>query len=118
MSSARDIPSSIRPWLWLLAAILLLRLASLATIPLTDHTEARYAEIARLMLQMGDWISPHVTPTEVFWAKPPLSTWGQALTMAVFGVSEWAARLPAVGWAVLTLWALAWMLKAEDGASS
>lgn len=111
MSAARDLPSSIRPWLWLLAAILLLRLASLAAIPLTDHTEARYAEIARLMVQMGDWISPHVTPTEVFWAKPPLSTWGQALTMEVFGVSEWAARIPAVGWAVLTLWALAWMLK-------
>lgn len=93
--------------------ILLLRLASLAAIPLTDHTEARYAEIARLMVQMGDWISPHITPTEVFWAKPPLATWGQALTMAIFGVSEWAARLPAVGWSALTLWALAWMLKAS-----
>lgn len=111
MSSPTDSALSSRPWLWLLAAILLLRLASLAAIPLTDHTEARYAEIARLMVQMGDWISPHVTPTEVFWAKPPLSTWGQALTMEVFGVSEWAARLPALGWAALTLWALAWMLK-------
>ena len=111
MSSPIDSPLSSRPWIWLLALILLLRLASLAAIPLTDHTEARYAEIARLMVQLGDWVSPHVTPTEVFWAKPPLSTWGQALTMTLFGVSEWAARLPAVGWAALTLWALAWMLK-------
>lgn len=111
MSSPTNSTLSSRPWIWLLALILLLRLASLATIPLTDHTEARYAEIARLMVQTGDWISPHVTPSEVFWAKPPLSTWGQALTMTVFGVSEWAARLPAVGWAVLTLWALAWLLR-------
>ena len=111
MTSPTDSPLSSRPWVVLLALILLLRLASLAAIPLTDHTEARYAEIARLMLAMGDWISPHVTPTEVFWAKPPLSTWVQALTMAVFGVSEWAARLPAVVWGALTLAALAWMLK-------
>ena len=113
MNSPTNSTLSRSPWLWLLALILLLRLASLAAIPLTDHTEARYAEIARLMVQMGDWISPHITPTEVFWAKPPLATWGQALTMAIFGVSECAARLPAVGWSALTLWALAWMLKAS-----
>ena len=113
MNAPTNSPLLRSPWLWLLALILLLRLASLAAIPLTDHTEARYAEIARLMVQMGDWISPHITPTEVFWAKPPLAIWGQSLTMAIFGVSEWAARLPAVGWAALTLWALAWMLKAS-----
>lgn len=105
--------SAARPWIILLGFLLLLRLFSLATMPLTDHTEARYAEIARLMVSLGDWISPHITPSEVFWAKPPLSTWGQALSIEVFGVSEWAARLPAVGWSVLSLVALAWMLSAS-----
>ena len=94
---------------WLLL-VLLLRLLTLPLLPLTDHTEARYAEIARLMVQTGDWISPHITPTEVFWAKPPLSTWGQALSMTVFGVSEWSGRLPAVLWSVLGVLSLAWML--------
>ncbi|MEJ6004233.1 phospholipid carrier-dependent glycosyltransferase [Paucibacter sp. AS339] len=90
--------------------ILLLRLLTLPLLPLTDHTEARYAEIARLMVQTGDWISPHITPDEVFWAKPPLSTWMQALSMTVFGVSEWAGRLPAVLWSVFGLLAFGWML--------
>jgi 4-amino-4-deoxy-L-arabinose transferase-like glycosyltransferase len=109
--SYKDSPQNPRPWLCLLGLILLLRLLTLASLPLTDHTEARYAEIARLMLELKDWISPHITPTEVFWAKPPLSTWGQALSMSVFGVSAWAARLPAVLWSGLALGALGWMLK-------
>jgi len=111
MNLSKDMRLSVRPWLWVLALILLLRLLSLATMPLTDHTEARYAEIARLMVQLGDWVSPHITPDEVFWAKPPLSTWSQALSMQVFKVSEWAARLPAVGWSLMSLGALAWMLR-------
>ncbi|MGS0757968.1 ArnT family glycosyltransferase, partial [Roseateles sp. GG27B] len=84
-----------RPWLWVLGLTALLRLLSLDAVPLTDHTEARYAEIARLMVFLGDWLSPHVTPTDVFWAKPPLATWGQALALQGIGVSAWAARLPA-----------------------
>ncbi len=102
-----------RPWLWLLAAAVLLRLLTLPLMALTDHTEARYAEIARLMVQLGDWVSPHVTPTEVFWAKPPLSTWSQALLMTLFGVNEWSGRLAALGWALLGLWSLDWMLRAS-----
>ncbi len=99
-----------RPWLWVLGLTALLRLLSLDAVPLTDHTEARYAEIARLMVVLGDWLSPHVTPTEVFWAKPPLATWGQALALQLFGFSAWAARLPALLWSVGALGALAWML--------
>jgi len=99
-----------RRWALLLFLCLLLRLLTLPLMPLTDHTEARYAEIARLMLVLQDWISPHITPAEVFWAKPPLSTWGQALSMQIFGVSEWAARLPAVLWSALSLAAFAWMV--------
>lgn len=99
-----------RPWLWVLGLTALLRLLSLDAVPLTDHTEARYAEIARLMVFLGDWLSPHVTPTDVFWAKPPLATWGQALALQGIGVSAWAARLPALLWSVGALVALAWML--------
>lgn len=44
--------------LWLLLAFaLLLRLISLATYPLMDTTEARYGEMARLMVETGNWLT-------------------------------------------------------------
>jgi len=45
--------------LWLvLIAILALRLASLGLYPLMDTSEARYAEMARKMLVLGNWVTP------------------------------------------------------------
>ena len=65
-----------------------------AYIPLMDKTEARYAEIARIMQETGNWITPQIDYGVPFWAKPPLSTWLSALSMEVFGVNEFAVRLP------------------------
>ncbi|MBL4746621.1 MAG: glycosyltransferase family 39 protein [Flavobacteriaceae bacterium] len=65
-----------------------------AIIPLMDKTEARYAEIARIMQETGDWITPHIDYTIPFWAKPPLSTWLSASSFELFGLSEFTARLP------------------------
>ncbi|CAM5181738.1 Undecaprenyl phosphate-alpha-4-amino-4-deoxy-L-arabinose arabinosyl transferase [Oligella ureolytica] len=62
--------------------------------PFQDTTEPRYAEIARLMLLSNDWITPWFEPGEPFWGKPPLSFWAAAASMKLFGVSEFAARLP------------------------
>ena len=71
-----------------------MRLATLGAYPLLDPTESRYAEIARKMLETGDWLVPQVDYGVPFWGKPPLSTWLSAVAMAVFGVNEFAARLP------------------------
>ena len=65
-----------------------------AYIPLMDKTEARYAEIARIMQETGNWITPQIDYGVPFWAKPPLSTWLSALSMKVFGVNEFAVRFP------------------------
>lgn len=40
------------------------------SLPLMDKTEARYAEIARIMVETGDWIVPHIDYGVPFWAKP------------------------------------------------
>ena len=88
--------STNRVLLYLLGAALLFRLASLGSYPLMDTSEARYGEIARVMLETGDWVTPQEIPGTPFWAKPPLSTWLSAGSAGLFGVNEFALRLPAL----------------------
>ena len=79
--------------LWtLLAVVLLWRLATLGLYPLMDTTEARYGEMARKMLETGNWVTPLFDYGVPFWGKPPLSFWTSAASMAVFGVNEFGAR--------------------------
>ncbi len=80
--------------LWLLIAIVLSRLVSMAILPMIGTSEARYAEIARIMAETGDWITPWFDYGVPFWGKPPLSFWLEAMSFRLFGVSEFAARLP------------------------
>lgn len=44
--------------LYLILAAAILRLLSLGLYPLMDTTEARYAEIARIMVELDDWVTP------------------------------------------------------------
>lgn len=81
--------------LWLfLGFVLMVRLLSLGAYPLMDSTEARYAEIARKMLETGQWLVPQIDYGTPFWGKPPLSFWLTVLSYKFFGVSEFSARLP------------------------
>ncbi|MES1977235.1 MAG: glycosyltransferase family 39 protein [Pseudomonadota bacterium] len=92
---------------WTLAIVALLRLLTLGMYPLTDTTEARYAEVARKMVELNDWITPWYDYGVPFWAKPPLSTWLTAASLKIFGFNEFAARLPYFLLAVLIAW-LVW----------
>ena len=80
------------------------RLLTLGAYPLADNTESRYAEIGRVMAAGGDWITPRLTDGRPFWAKPPLSTWLTAGSLKLFGVHEFAARLPYFLLAALVVW--------------
>ena len=60
---------------------------------LFDWDELIYASLARQMLASGDPFSLAING-EPFFEKPPLFFWLQALSMAVLGMNEWAARLP------------------------
>ena len=55
--------------------------------------EPRYAQVAREMLERHDWITP-VLGGRPWLEKPPLYYWQAMLAYSVFGVSDWAARLP------------------------
>ena len=60
---------------------------------LFDWDEINFAEAAREMLVSGDWGRVQIA-FEPFWEKPPLFIWLQALCMKIFGINEFAARLP------------------------
>lgn len=60
---------------------------------LMDPDEGRYAEIAREMLLLKDWLVPHLNLLP-YLEKPPLVYWLTALSFKVLGFSELAARLP------------------------
>ncbi|RMG53777.1 MAG: glycosyltransferase family 39 protein [Gammaproteobacteria bacterium] len=95
--------TGLRWLLYLIAALLLLRLAGLGLYPLTDTTESRYAEIGREMVTGGDWVMPRLDPGRPFWAKPPLSAWLTASGMELFGINAFGARVMHWLAAVLTL---------------
>ena len=59
--------------------------------------EGRYADIAREMLDSGDWVTPRLNGIK-YLEKPPLQYWATAGAFALFGVDEWTARL----WPALT----------------
>ena len=60
---------------------------------LMDPDEGRYAEIAREILVLKDWLIPHLNLLP-YLEKPPLVYWLTALSFKVLGSNELAARLP------------------------
>lgn len=95
-ASATSFPSPTSPWLPLIglcalaALLLLLRLGDLG---LTDRDEGSNAEAAREMLETGEWISPTLNYHPRY-AKPAFTYWVISASYALFGVNEFAARLP------------------------
>jgi 4-amino-4-deoxy-L-arabinose transferase-like glycosyltransferase len=55
--------------------------------------EPRYAQVAREMLARHDWITPYLGG-KPWLEKPVLYYWQAMLSYRIFGVSDWAARLP------------------------
>ncbi|MFA7332490.1 MAG: glycosyltransferase family 39 protein [Candidatus Delongbacteria bacterium] len=84
-----------RDWLWALLLLTALQAVSLHKSFWGAHGEARRAEVAREVLEDGHWLVPTLLG-EPFLTKPPLLYWAGAGSMALFGVSEWAVRLPAL----------------------
>jgi len=65
----------------------------LAHFGLVGADEPRYAQVAREMLERHDWITPTLGGTP-WLEKPTLYYWQAMLAYRVFGVSDWASRLP------------------------
>jgi 4-amino-4-deoxy-L-arabinose transferase-like glycosyltransferase len=80
---------------------LILQIGGLFTPGLLDDVDSIYIEIAREMLQRHDYVTPYIDGVR-FFDKPPLMYWMAAGSMRLFGIHDWAARLP-LSLAVLAL---------------
>ena len=65
----------------------------LGTVHLFDWDEINFAEAAREMIVTGDYLTVRID-YKPFHEKPPLFIQMQAVSMLIFGVNEFAARLP------------------------
>lgn len=100
--------------LWAVVSLVVLRLISLGLYPLMDTTEARYAEIGRKMVELGDWVTPWYDYGVPFWGKPPMSFWLTAISFRIFGINEFAARLPHLLAGLLVAW-IVWGWAVQTG---
>ena len=80
--------------------ILVLLVASCIFLPLVvspphlmDDVDAVQAQVARNMLESGDWVTARLDGVP-YLEKSPLIYWIMAASFKVFGVHDWSARLP------------------------
>lgn len=74
----------------------------LGRVHLFDWDEINFAESAREMIVTGNYHRVQVN-FQPFWEKPPLFFWLQAGSMKLFGINEFAARLPNALFGIITL---------------
>src|SRR6195256_4803782 len=88
---------------------------------LMDDVDAVQAQIARNMLQSGDWVTARLDGV-AYLEKSPLKYWMMAVCFMVFGVHDWAARIPIALCTVLLCWVTAqfsaWAFGARAGMCS
>lgn len=88
---------------------------SLGSVHLFDWDEINFAESAREMLVTKNYSRVQID-YQPFWEKPPLFFWMQAISMKVFGVGEFAARLPNAICGIITLLLVFFVGKRLDSA--
>ncbi len=84
-------------------AIFLSFFATLSFAPLFDLDEGAFSEATREMLQNGNFITTYLNG-ELRFDKPILIYWLQAISVKLFGLNEFAFRLPSA--IAATFWAL------------
>jgi 4-amino-4-deoxy-L-arabinose transferase-like glycosyltransferase len=88
----------------LLIAVLaaLLFIPFLGHVHLFDWDEINFAEASREMIKMHDYTRVYID-FKPFWEKPPMFFWMQSTAMKIFGINEFASRLPNAICGIFTL---------------
>jgi 4-amino-4-deoxy-L-arabinose transferase-like glycosyltransferase len=85
---------------------------------LQDDADAAHAQAAREMVERNDWVTLHINGIR-YLEKAPLLYWLTAASYRIFGVSEFATRLPLAVGAILLVIAVyffgAWMNDERGG---
>ena len=94
---------------WALALVfLVVYLGSLFSPPLLDDADSTHAEAAREMFVSGDFVTLHINGVR-YLEKAPLPYWLVAISYHLFGINEFATRLPmALSVLLLGLLGLIW----------
>src|SRR3954462_9482666 len=92
-----------RGWIVLLAASLVFLVSVVSPPRLMDDVDAVQAQIARNMLASGDYVTARLDGV-AYLEKAPLVYWMMAASYSVFGVHDWAARLPLALGVLLLCW--------------
>lgn len=98
------------PW----ALVLFSFLWGLGSSPVFDEDEGAFSEATRELLASGDYITTRVNGVLRF-DKPILTYWFQALSASVFGINEFAMRLPSGLAAIAWMWAIYAFAQREFG---
>lgn len=102
MSGARG---SRHDWIVLVVVCGFLFFYGLGAFGLVGADEPRYAQVAREMLERHDWVTPTLGH-QPWLEKPVLLYWEEMVAFRIFGVSDWAARVPSAVSALLLIAAI------------
>ena len=94
--------SNFRSYLIIFLLAVILFMPFLGQVHLFDWDEVNFAEAAREMIVTHNYTTVQID-FKPFWEKPPLFFWFQVAAMKMFGINEFAARLPNAIAGMLTL---------------
>lgn len=81
-------------WIFL-SAIIGVHIIGAYSIPLMDIDAAQYASISREMLERNSFLQIYDLGKD-YLDKPPMLFWLSALSMKLFGIYDWAYRIPSL----------------------
>lgn len=91
---------------WMLLPLVLTAAVYLLTTTnrgITDYDEGYYAQAAKEMAVTGNWVTPYVNGIR-FLEKPPFLYWLTAASFKLFGLNEFALRLPTAVAVIFLVW--------------